>query len=255
MTSKRVAVVTGAAQGMGKAIALRLAGDGFDVAVNDVPSKALNLAEVAEEIKATGQFATAHVADVAMEDEVRGMVEQVVHTHGQLDVMVANAGVASYAPILEISTDEWDRMLHINARGTFLCYKYAGKQMIKQGHGGRIIGAASIAGKQGMAFNPAYTASKFAVRGLTQAAALEFGPHGITVNAYAPGVVNTDLVSNLAPPGTPLHNIVEPFLNASPLHSIGVPDDMANLVSFLASKGSEFITGQSISINGGVYFD
>ncbi|KAJ7722874.1 NAD(P)-binding protein [Mycena maculata] len=242
------------ARGIGKAIALRLADDGFNVAINDIANQASALAEVVEEIKQKGREGSAHVADVAIEEQVRNMVEQVVDTYGRLDAMVANAGVASYTPMFEMSTQEWDRILSINARGTFLCYKYAGKQMIKQGHGGRIVGASSIAGKQGSPFNPAYTAAKFAVRGLTQVASLEFGRYSITVNAYAPGAIDTDMLSFVNPSGRS-ESIDDQFKQASPLGIIGVPNDVANLVAFLVSKESQFMTGQTISINGGVYFD
>ncbi|KAJ7220667.1 hypothetical protein GGX14DRAFT_431634 [Mycena pura] len=180
------------------------------------------------------------------------MAAQVVERYGGLDVMVANAGIVrADTKLTELSAEEWDRVLNVNARGTFLCYKYAGIQMIKQGRGGRIIGASSVAGKQGQPLVGAYSASKFAVRGLTQSAAQEFGPHGITVNAYAPGAVDTPMSAGLEDAVAK----VEHFKNLAPLKRIGVPEDISNLVSFLASKESQFITGQSISINGGIFFD
>ncbi|KAJ7258232.1 NAD-binding protein [Mycena rebaudengoi] len=253
MSSKGIALVTGAAQGIGKAIALRLADDGYDVAVNDVSSNADKLDQLVEEIKAKGRASSKHIADVSVDEQVREMVEQVVQLLGGLDVMVANAGIATPQTIVETPTENWDRIMAVNARGPFLCYKYAAAQMIKQGRGGRIIGASSIAGKQGMAHIAAYSASKFAVRGLTQAAALELGPHGINVNAYAPGAINTPMLSaNLTGDFAAL---IDKLTNASPLKRIGTPDDVASLVSFLVSKESQFITGQTISINGGTYFD
>ncbi|KAJ7097578.1 hypothetical protein C8R44DRAFT_889117 [Mycena epipterygia] len=255
MPSKGTVIVTGAARGIGKAIALRLADDGFDVAVNDIANNAKTLALVVDEITAKGRASSVHVADVSSDDQVRAMVEQVVSTYGSLDVMVANAGVASYTPFPEMTADQWDHIMGVNARGAFLCYKYAGMQMIKQGNGGRIIAASSVFGKQGSPVNPAYTASKFAVRGLTQAAALEFGAHGITVNAYAPGAIDTDMLPAVAPNGTPYSDVLDQFKKASPLATVGTPADIANIVSFLASKESQFITGQTISVNGGTYFD
>ncbi|KAJ6551115.1 NAD-binding protein [Mycena capillaripes] len=248
MSSKGVALVTGAAQGIGKSIALRLAEDGYDVAVNDIPSNSELLDAVVAEVQAKGRKGVKRVADVSQDEQVKGMVEQVVEELGGLDVMIANAGVLhKLVPITELTADEWDRIMNINGRGPFLCYKYAGIQMIKQGRGGRIIGASSLAGKQGQANAAAYSASKFAVRGLTQAAAMEFGAHGITVNAYAPGAIDTPMIAVL-------RDTVEQY---------SVPADIANLVSFLASKESQFITvltkmsrsGQTISINGGVFFD
>ncbi|KAJ6564634.1 NAD(P)-binding protein [Mycena capillaripes] len=249
MSSKGVALVTGAAQGIGKSIALRLAEDGYDVAANDIPSNSEKLDAVVAEIQAKGRKGAKCIADVSQDEQVKGMVEQVVEELGGLDVMIANAGIlGKLVPVAELTADEWDRIMKINGRGPFLCYKYAGIQMVKQGRGGRIIGASSLAGKQGQANTAAYCASKFAVRGLTQAAAMEFGAHGITVNAYAPGAVDTPMIAVL-------HDMVEQVTKMSPLNKIGVPEDIANLVSFLVSKESQFITGQTISINGGIFFD
>ncbi|KAJ7100780.1 NAD-binding protein [Mycena belliarum] len=255
MSSKGTALVTGAARGIGKAIALRLADDGFDVAVNDLSVNSAALAKLVEEIEAKGRASSAHEADVSSEDQVREMVQQVSTRYGHLEVMVANAGVAGYSPMSEMTAADWDHVMNINARGTFLCYKYAGTQMIKQGTAGRIIGASSVIGKQGSPFNFAYTASKFAIRGLTQAAALELGPHGITVNAYAPGAIDTELLSSVAPSDTPYQGVLDSFKKQSPLGIVGVPADIANVVSFIASKESQFITGQSLSVNGGMFFD
>ncbi|KAF8176352.1 acetoin reductase family protein [Mycena galopus ATCC 62051] len=250
MSSKGIALVTGAAQGIGRSIALRLADDGFDVAVNDISSKSGKLDEVVDEIQRKGRASSKYVADVSQDDQVKGMIEEVVEKHGGLDVMIANAGVlGNFLPITELSAEEWDRVMNVNARGPFLCYKYAGIQMVKQGRGGRIVGASSIAGKQGQAGHTSYSSSKFAVRGLTQAAAQEFGPHGITVNAYAPGAIDTPMMDFAR------DAVIDQFTKMSPLKKIGVPEDIADLVSFLVSKQSQFITGQTISINGGVFFD
>ncbi|KAJ6551129.1 NAD(P)-binding protein [Mycena capillaripes] len=253
---KGIALVTGAAQGIGRCVALKLADDGFDVAVNDVASSSETLGTLVDQIVAKGRSSSKHIADVSQEDQVKEMVEQVVKQHGGLDVMVANAGVTGRpgVPFTEIPSEEWDRVMNTNARRTFLCYKYAGMQMVKQGRGGRIIGASSIAGKKGLLMQGPYCASKFAVRGLTQAAAMEFGPHGITVNAYAPGAIDTPMLSAASVTGDP-SDIIKNNIQMSALKRIGVPDDISNLVSFLASKESQFITGQSISVNGGIWFD
>ncbi|KAJ6591279.1 NAD-binding protein [Mycena vulgaris] len=260
MSSKGIAIVTGAAQGIGKGIALRLASDGFDIAVNDIPTNADKLAELVEDIKAKGREASVQVADVSVEEQVKKMVKEVVKIYGGLDVMIANAGVMKYASIEHTSVDDWDRVMAINARGTFLCFKYAGMQMISQGRGGRIVGACSVGGKKGGQMISAYCASKFAIRGLTQSAASEYGPYGITVNSYAPGTTDTEMIAYMdkshaeltgSAPGT-FKKLLE---EATPLPMIATPDDIAALVSFIASKESQFITGQSISINGGMYFD
>ncbi|KAJ7489124.1 hypothetical protein FB451DRAFT_1362103 [Mycena latifolia] len=253
---KGVALVTGAAQGIGRSVALRLADDGFDVAVNDVSTSSAKLQNLVEEIWAKGRASSMHVADVSQEAQVKEMVQQVVEHHDGLDVMVANAGVTGRpgVPFTEIPGEEFDRVMSINARGTFLCYKYAGMHMINQGRGGRIIGASSIAGKKGLLMQGPYCASKFAVRGLTQAAALEFGAHGILVNAYSPGAIDTAMLSAASVTGDP-SEIIKANTELSPLKRIGFPEDIASLVSFLASNESQFITGQSISVNGGTWFD
>jgi meso-butanediol dehydrogenase/(S,S)-butanediol dehydrogenase/diacetyl reductase len=184
------------------------------------------------------------------------MVSDVVRALGGLDVMVANAGISMMKSFVETTAEDLDRVIGVNLRGTFLCYKYAGLQMIAQGRGGRIIGACSGTGKQGQASLSAYSASKFGIRALTQCAALEFGAHRITVNAYAPGPVKTpmwdDLESTLgSPPGV----LEDQLSKGAAVGYVGLPADIAELVSFLASKESHLITGQSISIDGGRYFD
>ncbi|KAJ7850626.1 NAD-binding protein [Mycena olivaceomarginata] len=257
MSSKGIAFVTGAAQGIGRGIALRLAEDGFDVAVNDIPGNSAKLDTVVAEIKQKGRESSAHLADVSEDENVKSMIEEVVKKHGGLDVMVANAGVPGpyRVQLTEVSVEQWDQVMNVNARGCFLCYKYAGLQMIKQGRGGRIIGASSIAGKKGFPLQGPYSASKFAIRGLTQAAASELGAHGITVNAYSPGAVETAMLTGATTNPQHAAALINKFKEMSPLKLVGTPEDIANLVSFLASKESQFITGQSISINGGLFFD
>ncbi|KAF7303894.1 NAD-binding protein [Mycena indigotica] len=194
---KKTALVTGAAQGIGKAIALRLAEDGFAVGLNDIKDNTENLEAVADTIKAKGGIATIHIADVSVESQVATMISNVVELHHKIDVLVANAGVC----------------------------KYAG-----------------------------YCASKFAVRGLVQAAAHEFGPHGITVNAYAPGAIDTDMCNALSRDNSA--GMTSKAMQAgSALGITGTTADVAHLVSYLASDSSRFLTGQSVSINGGLYFD
>lgn len=253
-TTTKVALVTGAARGIGRAIALRLSEDGFDVAVNDV-SGTPELDSLVQEIESKGRRSLGVPADVSLEADVEGMIHKVVQDLGSLDVMVANAGVIGYESFLDITVESFDRLMAVNARGTMLCYKHAAKQMIAQGRGGRIIGASSLSGKQASSIVPAYSASKFAVRGLTQAAAQAFGEHGITVNAYSPGVVDTSLVDPLrATDGTspiPIPVVVA----TTPARRLGTTEDVAGLVSYLASDGASFITGQCVSICGGRYFD
>ncbi|KAJ7220725.1 hypothetical protein GGX14DRAFT_675821, partial [Mycena pura] len=244
--SKGVALVTGAGQGIGKAIALRLAADGFAVAVNDIASNADQLAQVVQQIEAQGCAALACIADVRVEDEVRELIAQVVahFPTARLALMVANAGVVHYNLLVDTTTEDWDAVMAVNARGTFLCYKYAAIQMIKQGSGGRIIGASSVCGKTGTPSLGAYCASKFAIRGLTQAAAQELGKYGITVNAYAPGGINTSMCTCILNFDCHLH------AHCAGTCHVKEPADIANIVSFLASEESQFITGMWLELSG-----
>jgi len=250
-------LVTGAARGIGRGIALRLADDGFDVAVNDLPGTH-ELDEVVEMIVGKGRRALAVPGDVSDEFVVADMIESTVKTLGGLDVMVANAALVIMESFPETSVAAFDKQMMVNARGVMLCYKHAAKQMIAQGRGGRIVGASSMAGKQGQAMLLAYSASKFAVRGMTQSAAQALGKHGITVNAYAPGGVETRLLDQfdeflepLAGPRAGRNGLVA----TTAVGRIGETDEIAHLVSYLSSKEAGFITGQTISINGGSYFD
>ncbi|KAF9459840.1 hypothetical protein BDZ94DRAFT_1300250 [Collybia nuda] len=255
MTSIGVAFVTGASQGLGRAIALRLARDGFDVAVNDIQKSRDKLESLRQEITAKGRKSSVQVGDASSKNDVESMIASVVADMGELNVMVANAGICITKPMQETSDSEWDRVLATNARSAFLCYKYAGKQMISQGRGGRIIGASSVAGKQGEAYLTAYSASKFAVRGLTQAAAREYGPHGITVNAYSPGTIDTQMLIELGDAVGGAEAFYKEQAEKTSLGRNGEAPDIASIVSYLASKEAGYITGQSISVNGGRYFD
>jgi len=214
---------------------------------------------VAEEIRATGQRAAALDADVSDAAEVDAMIEQTVAELGRLDVMVANAGIAQVAPLLDVTPEDFDRLIGINLRGVFLCYTAAARQMIAQGDGGKIIGAASIAAHKGFAMLGHYSASKWAVRGLTQAAAQEWAPHGITVNAYCPGIVGTKMWEYIDEKLAEAQGLQkgEALASFSQLISLGrveTPEDVASFVSYLASPDSDYMTGQSVMIDGGVLF-
>ncbi|KAF8881757.1 hypothetical protein BD779DRAFT_1545148 [Infundibulicybe gibba] len=255
MSTKGVAAVTGSAHGIGRAIALRLADDGFDIALNDVPSKVEALETLAQEISQKGRRSMVVVGDVSVEDDVKSLVSHVGASLGGLDVMVANAGICVTKSIMETTLDEWERMFAINSRGVFLCYKYAGKYMIDQGRGGRMIAASSLAGKRGTEPRGGYCATKFAVRGMTQSFAKALGKHGITVNAYAPGPIDTDMLNTIGAATGDMEQFRAEQRASTAVGSLGTPVDIASIVSYLASKESRFITGQSISVNGGIYFD
>jgi meso-butanediol dehydrogenase / (S,S)-butanediol dehydrogenase / diacetyl reductase len=255
----RVAIVTGAARGIGRAIALRLAADGLDVAVCDLESMADQLNNVAEEIRQAGRRSVSIFADVSNASAVDAMVRRVVSELGHLDVMVANAGIAQILPLLEVTAEDWDRIMAVNARGVFLCYQAAAKQMISQGTGGKIIGAASIAAHKGFALLGPYSVTKFAVRGLTQAAAQEWAQYGITVNAYCPGIVDTamwELIDEKLAEyqGLKKGEAIKKFAQLITLGRVEQPEDVAAFVSYLASKDSDYMTGQSVMIDGGVLF-
>lgn len=255
----RVALVTGAARGIGRGIALRLAADGLDVAVNDLESMQGELDSVAEDIRDKGRRSVAIAADVSKPEEVEEMVGRVVGELGKLDVMVANAGIAQIKPLLDVTPEEFDRLMAVNLRGLFLCYQAAARQMIRQGSGGKIIGAASIAGHKGFSLLGHYSASKFGVRGLTQAAAQEWAEHGITVNAYCPGIVDTAMWELIDArigeiQGLQKGEAMKQFSELITLGRIEQPEDVAAFVSYLASKDSDYMTGQSVMIDGGIIF-
>ena len=255
----RVALVTGAARGIGRGIALRLAADGLDVAVNDIEANRDQLEGVAEEIRGSGRRAAAVVADVSDPGEVEGMVSSVAEELGSLDVMVANAGIAQVKPLLEVTPEDFDNLMAVNLRGVFLCYTEAARQMIRQGRGGKIIGAASIAAHKGFAMLGHYSASKWAVRGLTQAAAQEWAEYGITVNAYCPGIVGTamwelideELAKHM---GLQKGEALAQYSELIALGRVEEPEDVAAFVSYLASRDSNYMTGQSVMIDGGIIF-
>lgn len=252
----RVAIVTGGAQGIGKAIALRLAADGLDICVDDVASKTHLLKEVVAEIQQLGRKAIALPYDVTKEQEVKEMVEKTVAELGRLDVMVANAGIVQYSnSVMEANIDEWESVWAVNMRGPVLCYKYAAIQMVKQNSGGRLIGPSSICGLQGFTNAGAYCMSKASVRSLTQTASLELSKHGITVNAYAPGVIETPMTTH--PTDKDLGGPCAAIKRATniPHAKVGQPEQVASLVSYLASAESHFLTGQTISIDGGLVFN
>lgn len=255
----RTALITGAARGIGQGIALRLGADGLDIAVADLPSMRAESEAVVDEIRAKGRRSVAIDVDVSDAHEVDAMVQTTVNELGRLDVMVANAGVADVAPLLDVSPEAFDWLISINLRGVFLCYTAAARQMIEQGTGGKIIGAASIAAHKGFAMLGHYSASKWAVRGLTQAAAQEWAEHGITVNAYCPGIVGTKMWELIdqkltEASGEPRGAALAKFSELITLGRVETPEDVAAFVSYLASPDADYMTGQSVMIDGGVLF-
>jgi meso-butanediol dehydrogenase/(S,S)-butanediol dehydrogenase/diacetyl reductase len=255
----RSAVVTGAARGIGRAIAVRLAADGLAVSLCDLPAMGVELDAVTTEIRAHGGTAHPIVLDVTDAAAVEAAVAAHVERTGGIDVMVANAGVAVTAPLVETTPAQWQQTIAVNVLGVVHCYQAAARRMIAQGRGGRLIAAASVASHRGGRWQAAYSASKFAVRGLSQSAAQELGEHGITVNVYSPGVVQTPMweaidASLAGRRGTPVGSEIAAMVAGIPLGRLETPQDVAGVVSFLASPDAAYITGQSIVVDGGMWF-
>ncbi|TCD65277.1 hypothetical protein EIP91_002839 [Steccherinum ochraceum] len=254
----KVAAITGASQGIGKAIALRLADDGFDIALSDLGIKQDQLNVVAEEIKAKGRKVVVVATDVTKEEDIVTLVEKTASELGGLDVMVANAGIAAQSSFLEMSAEVYDSVMNVNARGTMLCYKHAARQMVKQNRGGRIIGASSVMGQLGTSnVLSAYVASKFAIRGLTQALSFELASRKITVNAYSPGCIITDMTTTPydATTGDGLPgSFIKHICGLPPTAKDAGPEVVASLVSYICKPEAYFITGQSLSVCGGSRF-
>jgi meso-butanediol dehydrogenase/(S,S)-butanediol dehydrogenase/diacetyl reductase len=255
----RVAVVTGAARGIGEAIAHRLGRDGLHVIAADLPSMQEGVAATVEAITAAGGTATAAETDVTEEASVQALVETAVEAGGHLDVFVANAGIAQVQELIDYDAEDFQKILDVNITGVFNSYRQAARQMIAQGPGGKIIGAASIVAFRPFALLGPYSATKWAVRGLTQAAAMEWAEHGITVNAYGPGIVGTamwDLIDEklAAKHGQQRGEALAENARSIHLGRVSVPEDVAALVSYLAGEDSDYVTGQTMLVDGGIQF-
>ena len=244
----KVSLVTGASRGIGKAIALKLAGLGCKVAVNYVAIEAGNKADsdsVVQVIKHQGGEAMAIEADIRNSEEVRSMVEQIIGVWGKIDILVNNAGITRDNLLLRMSEEAWDDVIATNLRGAYLCTKFTLRSMIRQ-KSGRIISIASIAGVIGNVGQTNYAASKAGVIAFTKSVAREVGSRNITANAVAPGFIKTKMTEGLP------DEIKKNILSMVSLRRFGEPEDVAELVAFLASDKAGYITGQVICIDGGV---
>ncbi|KAK0435708.1 uncharacterized protein EV420DRAFT_296253 [Desarmillaria tabescens] len=256
---KRTAIVTFPTQGSySETIALRLAQDGFDIAICGSQTHKALLDDLQQEVSAKGVQCRGYIVNFTSEEDVKGVVDSVVNHFGSLDVMVANLlHFSSVSPLIDTSIDSWDKSFELNTRSAFLFYKYAAMQMIKQGRGGSIIGSSATSGLQAWVPNlTSFCANAFAIRGLTQSAALELGPHAITANAFAPGSIKNEQHRTTVEKIHQSSQLDVPNLvnSRTPLaQKSGTPEDVAGVVSFLASKEARFITGQTISVNGGLY--
>jgi acetoin reductase-like protein len=259
----RTAIVTGSARGIGKSIALRLANDGYDICINDISANKQGAEEVAHEITQLGRKSTVAIGDVSVMSEVESVVQQSVNELGPLSTMVANAGIAQVKALLDLTPSDFERMFRINVFGVHNCHSTAAKQFIKQGNctqdnPGKLLAAASIVAFKPFPLLSHYSASKYAVRGLTSSYAMELASEHITVNAYAPGIVGTamwDLIDEElgkkkgAQKGETIKKYSQDLIL---LGRTSVPNDVASLVSFLSSKDSDYMTGQTICVDGGI---
>ena len=276
----KIALITGAGgmRGVGRATVMKLAGQGSDVALSDVrrevsdlpPAEIRNewggIETVSQEVQALGRRAVPIYCDLSDPNEIERLVERTMTEFGRIDILVNNARAIigrDKVPVTQLDKEVWDHFLAINTTAVFLTTKAVAPHMIDSGRGGRIINIASNAGKQASANGAAYSASKFAVLGLTQATAMDLAPYNITVNAVCPGPINTDRMSywerdkaqELGITQEEFRSqVVDSSAQGTPLGRIAESDDGANMVAFLAGDDASFITGQSYNVNGGQLF-
>lgn len=239
----RVALVTGASRGIGRAIALRLAAQGAIVIAG---ARGTNAQPVVDEILAAGGRATAHAIDITDPTTVTEAVAATLAAHQRIDILVNNAGIAKDQLMLRMKRDDWDAVIQTNLTGAYTCVQAVLKTMVKQ-RAGRIISISSVVGQAGNAGQVNYAASKAGLIGMTKALALEVASRGITVNAVAPGLIETDMTKGIS------EGAHEEWAAKIPLQRLGTPDDIAAAVAFLASDEASYITGQVLAVNGGMY--
>jgi 3-oxoacyl-[acyl-carrier protein] reductase len=245
MLTGKVAIVTGASRGIGRAIAIELARSGADVIVNYAGSEAA-AAVVVQEIEALGRKAVKIRANVSLTQEVEEMIKVTLETFGKIDILVNNAGITRDNLIMRMKEEEFDDVIATNLKGVFNCLKAVTRPMMKQ-RSGRIINISSVVGVLGNAGQANYVAAKAGVIGLTKSAARELASRGITVNVVAPGFIETDMTDNLS------DEMSAKLLNDIPMAKLGRPDDIAKVVRFLASEDSSYMTGQTLHVDGGMY--
>ncbi len=244
MLKGKVAVITGAGKGIGKAIALHFAENGSRVVVN-YRSSATQVEEVIDTIRSTGGEAIAVQADVSQEEDAKRLIEAAVKQFGRLDVLVNNAGITKDNLLMRMTEQDFDSVIDTNLKGTFFCTKYAATIMLKQ-RSGKIINISSVVGITGNMGQVNYAASKAGVIGMTKAVARELSSRGITVNAVAPGFIETDMTDQLP------DKVKEAMIASIPLKRYGIASEVAGAVSFLASEAANYITGQVLLVDGGL---
>jgi acetoin reductase-like protein len=252
---KKVVTVTGAGKGIGRAIALAFAREGADVVIGDYePAPA---EETAELVRRAGRKAEFVRMDVRKKSECEAFVKAAVDAFGRLDIAVNNAGVSTMNWAVDLTEDEWDFNMDVNAKGVFLCCQAQVKQFIGQGRGGKIVNTASLAAKRPVVLLAHYVASKYAVLGFSRSLALEVAKHGINVNCVCPGLVRTSMQEREIGWEAKLRGITEErvkeeYVKSIPLGRLEEPEDVAKVVLFLASEDAEYMTGQGINVTGGM---
>jgi 3-oxoacyl-[acyl-carrier protein] reductase len=244
--TERVVVVTGGSRGIGRFIGQRLADASTRVYINYSSPDSGDADEAVRLIQEVGGDARAVRANIASQEDVQGFFGTVLEESGRIDVLVNNAGVTADGLLVRMKEEDWDRVLSINLKGAFLCTKAAAKPMMKQ-RSGRIINVTSVVGAIGNAGQANYAASKAGLIGLTKSTAKELAPRGITVNAVAPGFIDTQMTAVLP------EKVKEALLAQIPLGRLGLPQDVAEVVAFIASPEASYITGQVVHVNGGMY--
>ena len=272
----KVALVTGAGgkNGIGRAIATRLAKEGADVAVNDITERPYTadqadwqgLPDLVREIEAMGRRAISVVADVADVEQVKKMVDQTVAHFGKIDILINNAGTMAgkdRVPVVDLAEEDWDRVQRVNVKGVFLCSQAVARHLIAQGTGGKIINMSSVTGKRGSARFAAYSSSKFAVIGFTQSLACELAPYQVNVNAICPGLVETERFGHLASvlmsgnlsADEQILEYERRSTAAVPIGRLADGADVAKMAAFLASDEAAYLSGVSITVSGGTVMD
>ena len=241
--ANRVALITGGGQGIGRAGALRFAGEGAKVVVIDIVAESARA--VADEIKAAGGEAMAATCDVTRRDQIDALVGQVLAAYGQIDILCNNAGITRDARLVKMTEDEFDSVVDVNLKGVFNLTQAVAPHMIERGYG-RVISASSIVGLYGNFGQTNYVATKAGVIGMTRVWARELGPKGITANAVAPGFIATDMVKTVP------QEVLDKFISMTPARRLGEPEDIANAFLFLASDEASFVNGAVLSVDGGL---
>jgi len=243
--SGKVALITGSARGIGKAIALELVNHGANIVINDILTKN-EINKTLEEIKQSTNKAIGIRADITKLDEVESMVKEIINKFGKVDILINNAGIVRDSLLIRMKEEDWDAVININLKGTFNCSKAVAKHMMRQKKGGKIVNISSVIGLIGNIGQANYAASKAGIIGLTKSMAKELALRNINVNAIAPGFIETDMTKKLP------EKVRQDLQQQIPLKRLGIVEDVAKAVYFLVSDAANYITGQVINVDGGM---